>query len=127
MGLLARRSSIETAIPNPFPVPGRPETYIGKDTVRTHTTSKTTSAATARQSMTMSQRGVYHVLKHYGPMPDSMLVAIYAEAIKLLNRGARYPQQTPSGLRTRRAELTRKGYVLARPDKIGGKRVWEAL
>lgn len=81
--------------------------------------------------LSMAQRGVYHVLKHYGPMHDEMLVAIYPHAVRLLDRGHRYPAQTPSGLRTRRSELVKRGAVIAKDvlrDQPGpSPRVWIAL
>lgn len=87
---------------------------------------------TQRASITMSQRGVYHVLKHFGAMTDTDLVAVYNCIIPHLNRGERYPTQSPSGIRTRRAELARKGYVVATGDRVklpSGKYtpVWKAV
>jgi hypothetical protein len=85
-----------------------------------------------RASITMRQRGVYHVLKHFGSMTDTDLVAVYNCIIPHLNRGERYPQQSPSGIRTRRNELVVKGYVEATGDRVklpSGKYtpVWRAV
>lgn len=78
----------------------------------------------------MAQRGVYHLLKHAGPMTDAELVELYPAARRLLDRGHRYPEQTPSGLRTRRAELVSLGYA-EKHDSIGRGRdrrsIWRAI
>lgn len=62
-----------------------------------------------------SQAAVLGVLAFLGPSTDNELISDYEEGI------AKYglPQQSPSGIRTRRAELVRDGLV-----KDSGKRTW---
>lgn len=79
-----------------------------------------------RVPITMAQRGVYHLLKHRGPSTDADLVRLYPCGRELLDRGYRYPEQTPSGIRTRRSELVAKGYVVEH-DRIKGVRIWRAI
>lgn len=93
---------------------------------------KTTPSRKTRPSITMRQRAVYHVLRHYGTMTDTDLVAQYATLIKHLHRGYRYPAQSPSGLRTRRSELVRKGYIIDTGQRVqlpSGRKaaVWQAI
>lgn len=71
-----------------------------------------TRTNTLRPSITDAQRAVYHMLRHFGPLTDEAILVLYDPARRvILDRGYRYPEQTPSGLRTRRSELVRKGYV----------------
>lgn len=77
-------------------------------------------------SITMAQRAVLHLLKHVGPSTDADLVSLYPSVQRMLDRGDRYPAQTPSGIRTRRNELVLKGYVFG-TDKVrnaNGRLVW---
>lgn len=53
--------------------------------------------------VTSAQQAVYYVLKHYGPLPDHALVPL-AQHVTLIH-------QSSSGIRSRRAELVRKGLV----------------
>jgi hypothetical protein len=88
--------------------------------------SKTTTGRKVRPSITMAQRGVYHLLKHLGPATDAELVDLYPAARRLLDRGSRYPEQKPSGIRTRRSELVEKGYVVEH-DRLNGRKLWRAV
>lgn len=87
---------------------------------------KRRAAHLGRPSITMAQRAVYHLLKHVGPSTDADLVDLYPAARRLLDRGSRYPEQQPSGIRTRRAELVAKGYVVEH-DRIDGRKLWRAV
>lgn len=87
-------------------------------------------AENGRPSINMAQRGVYHLLKHIGPSTDADLVFLYSGARRLLERGDRYPEQEPSGIRTRRNELVRKGYVVKHDTiRSRGRKVilWRAI
>lgn len=53
--------------------------------------------------VTPAQEAVYNVLKQYGPLPDHALVPL-AQHVTLTH-------QSSSGIRSRRAELVRKGLV----------------
>jgi hypothetical protein len=86
---------------------------------------KRTGRTMKRPTITATQRGVYHVLKHFGAMTDADLVRQY-EILKD-HTGRVHPSQSPSGLRTRRAELVAKGYVEATGDKLAGRRIWAAI
>lgn len=116
MNAIIKRLRANPAAPaNPHPVPGQPSTYL-------------------RRSITMRQRAVYHLLKHMGPSTDADLVRTYNRGIKLLDRGARYPQQSPSGIRTRRHELTEgtNPYVVDTGDRVAlpsGRKaiIWKAV
>lgn len=84
-----------------------------------------------RPSINDAQRGVYHLLKHVGPSTDADLVSLYPSVQRMLTRGDRYPEQQPSGVRTRRSELVHKGYI-ERHDVVRNKRgqkviLWRAV
>jgi hypothetical protein len=87
-------------------------------------------ARDGRPPITSAQRGVYHLLKHVGPSTDADLVFLYPGSRRLLTRGDRYPEQQPSGIRTRRSELVRKGYVVKHDTVRQGRRtviLWRAI
>ena len=73
------------------------------------TTDPETSHAAAASvgDVRLSQAAVARVLKTFGPLTDEDLVLLY-EQVRLLNH---LPAQSPSGIRTRRAELVRLGLV----------------
>lgn len=54
--------------------------------------------------ITASQKEVYEVLKQYGPLPDVALVPLAQHLV--------HTPQSSSGIRSRRAELERKGFVV---------------
>ena len=56
-----------------------------------------------------SQAAVLKVIRDYGPMNDSTLLQAY----RSIYRTEEFPQQSESGLRTRRSELVEKGLVYA--------------
>lgn len=90
----------------------------------------TRRAVRNRPSITPRQRAVYHIIKRHGPMTDTTLVAHYPVLRLYLDRP--YPEQSPSGLRTRRSELEAKGYVQDSGTKqrtASGKSaiLWEAI
>lgn len=64
---------------------------------------------TQKQNLTTGQNAVLSFLKRRGPLTDAELVALYPADTLAVLRAA----QTPSGLRTRRSELVKKGYVVA--------------
>lgn len=61
-------------------------------------------------SLTSAQQEIYTVLKQYGPLPDHALVPLAQHVV-----GA---HQSSSGIRTRRSELERKGFVRATGDLV---------
>jgi hypothetical protein len=73
------------------------------------------AAEQARQKLRSSQDAVLRVFKLYGAMSDEMLVRVYESLMK--KEPSIFPQQTPSGLRTRRHEL-----VLLEKIVYSGKR-----
>lgn len=93
---------------------------------------QTKQKANPLTGMSMAQRGVYHLLKHMGPSTDTDLVRTYNRGRKLLDRGYRYPRQSPSGIRTRRNELTTRGAIADTGDKVklpSGRKatIWRAI
>jgi hypothetical protein len=78
--------------------------------------------------MRASQRAVFGLFQFFGPMTDPELAVVYDERRRF---GWELPLQSPSGLRTRRKELTDAGHLR---DSGGRKRlvsgrlaiVWEA-
>lgn len=65
------------------------------------------AAAASVDSLRDKARGVLTVLWHYGPGTDEQLAGRYA----LMRAYDEVPEQSPSGLRTRRAELVGLGLV----------------
>lgn len=55
------------------------------------------------QKLTKSQEDVLSVLQQYGPVADHALVPLAQHQLQV--------HQSSSGIRSRRAELVRKGYV----------------
>jgi hypothetical protein len=94
------------------------------------TTDPETSHEAARSitGLRRSQRDVLRVLRSYGPMTDEQLVARYTALAKLKDSALR--PQSPSGIRTRRAELRADSLVRdsgTRATMTTGRRaiVWE--
>jgi hypothetical protein len=63
--------------------------------------------------LTSAQQAVYRFLKQHGPMTDAELTALYPTDAAAVIAAV----QTESGLRTRRAELVKKGYVVRHGTK----------
>jgi hypothetical protein len=65
-------------------------------------------------TLTPAQQAVYRFLKARGPLTDAELTALYpTDAASIIAA-----IQTDSGLRTRRAELVKKGYVVRAGTKL---------
>lgn len=101
---------------------------------RTRTTDPETSLAAAasisEHNLRVSQQAVLRYLRGRGPVTDVGLVDGY-EAASAANP-ARFPRQSVSGLRTRRAELVAAGLVkdTGRREALPSNRlaiVWEAV
>jgi hypothetical protein len=92
-----------------------------------------TQAKRTLTGLSMAQRGVFHLLKSAGPLTDTELVELYPTARRVLDRGHRYPEQRPSGIRTRRNELVARGAVIDTGERVrlpGSRRastIWRAL
>ena len=76
-----------------------------------------------------SQVAVLHLLRQVGAVTDEELVAAYSTAMRA--HPVAWPPQSPSGIRSRRAELVRSGDVVAngwRQSRQTGNRmtVWRA-
>lgn len=91
-------------------------------------TDPQTSQAAARsvRALRDSQNAVLKLLRELGPMDDVLLIERYQEAVL---EGLR-PNQSPSGIRSRRAELVEAGEVRDSGRKVrteGGRNaiVWE--
>lgn len=79
--------------------------------------------AAKTQGLTKAQIEIHAVLKQFGPLPDHALVPLAQHVV-----GA---HQSSSGIRTRRAELTDRGFVMPTGDTVrtaSGRRavIWEA-
>lgn len=77
------------------------------------------------ESLRISQRAVLDLLRTRGPMPDHDLVELY-------DRTVPYPQQSHSGIRTRRRELVDAGLVVDTGERVrlpSGRRaiVWAVV
>lgn len=74
------------------------------DGPRARNTDPETSHAAARSvtGVTERQRALLALFRHFGPMTDVEIAENYP---------ASFPKQSPSGLRTRRAELVEQGLV----------------
>ena len=82
------------------------------------------AAAASITDLRERQQAVLQTLKEYRSLTDEELVLFYDQT--------EYPPQSPSGLRTRRSELVRKGLVEFTGDKRpleSGRlgRVWKAV
>jgi hypothetical protein len=82
------------------------------------------AAEQARQKLRSSQDAVLRVFKLYGAMSDEMLVRVYESLMK--KEPSIFPQQTPSGLRTRRHELVLREKIVysgKRDESLGDRRI----
>ena len=78
----------------------------------------------AKAKLRSSQDAVLRIFKLYGAMSDEMLVRVYESQMKK-NPGL-FPQQTPSGLRTRRHELVLREKIVysgKRDESLGDRRI----
>jgi hypothetical protein len=91
----------------------------------------TAPARITRPARSVRQTAVYYVLLTFGPLSDKELVARYDALRRYVGAQFADLDQSPSGLRSRRAELTRMGYV--EPAMKNGKvqrtdgRLWKAI
>jgi hypothetical protein len=83
-----------------------------------------TSRAAARrasQDMTRKQLGVLTIFQMFGAMTDEQLVDKYEEHLRALGKRPEFadllPTQTPSGIRSRRAELVKLQYLVPTGEK----------
>lgn len=84
--------------------PGRPLRAYAR-----HTDPDTShDAAASVKHIRISQRCVLAVLRTHSPLTDEELVTMYEDARR---RFQVFPPQSPSGIRTRRAELVKQGLV----------------
>lgn len=74
------------------------------DPATSHAAARSLDAATLRQSQT----AVLETIRRYGPLSDVELVTRYDQ----LARAMRWPLQSDSGIRSRRAELVGRGLVV---------------
>lgn len=65
------------------------------------------AAAASVEDVTAKQKAVLALIEEQGPLSDHRLVELYASSY--YRRG--WPQQSESGLRTRRNELFRRGLI----------------
>lgn len=90
-------------------------------------TSHEAAASLTSEKIRASQRDVLNLLTAAGPLTDEALVALYE---RFADQG-QLVRQSPSGIRTRRKELERRGEVVAttvRAVLASGRRaiVWRA-
>ncbi len=80
------------------------------DEPKARTTDPETShaAAASLEHLTERRQAVWAILAEYGPLTDEALLAIYDQ---LADDGL-IPPQSPSGVRTRRNELTKLGLAI---------------
>lgn len=83
-------------------------------------TSHAAAASISEHNITNGQRAVLQTLRRIGPANDERIVALYTG-----------PPQSPSGIRTRRAELVDRGLVFDTEQRVklaSGRRaiVWAA-
>lgn len=71
-------------------------------------------AAASVGDLRLSQACVHRLLGTFGPMSDELLCALYEKFWRQYD----YPQQSPSGIRSRRAELVRLGLVVDTGEKV---------
>lgn len=88
-------------------------------------TSHEAAGSLPSDKLRASQQAVLTILRTHGPACDTDLVRLYQR----LSAGGRYPQQSESGIRTRRKELVAKGLVVdtgRRTLTVSGRRtvVW---
>lgn len=85
------------------------------------------SAADSVQHLTQTRAGILEILRDYGPKTDEEIQAIYRARVI----AGMVPNASPSGLRSRRAELVKLG--LAAKSGIGTTQagnactIWRAL
>lgn len=86
---------------------------MGQERPRARRTDPRTSKDAARtiDELTDRQRAVLTVIKRVGPATDPQIASAYERARERFPEG--YPEQSPSGLRTRRAELVDQARVIA--------------
>lgn len=88
-------------------------------------TSHEAAASITPMELTESRRAILNALRTYGALPDHVLVERYQAAT-----WDDWPQQSPSGIRSRRAELVEMGLVEAQGESTtpSGRRciVWAA-
>jgi len=65
-------------------------------------------AAASVQNLGRTREAIKKILKDYGPSTDERIALIYRG---LLGKGESIPESSPSGLRSRRAELVKMGFV----------------
>ena len=75
--------------------------------------TRTSARSKSRPKRTLRQTAVYYVLLTFGPLSDAALVERYGTLRSYIGSQFRALDQSPSGLRSRRAELVRGGYVEA--------------
>lgn len=73
-------------------------------------------AADSIADLTAKQQAVLSVLKMVGPQTDAMLDEVY-ERMRV-NRQLDVPLQSPSGIRSRRAELVARGLVISTGETV---------
>ena len=79
---------------------------------RTDPSTSRNAAASVRE-LTTKQRAVLSTFRVRGPMTDEQLVEVYGRMVK----HSLYPEQSQSGLRTRRKELVRRGELADTGEK----------
>jgi len=78
-------------------------------------TSHQAAASIKKDKVRLSQEAVLRVFKQFGAMTDQELLKKYAFCIDYC--GWLIPQQSESGIRTRRSELVTKGLVVDSGEK----------
>jgi hypothetical protein len=105
--------------------------HDGEPTAQARRTDPETSREAARslkaERLRASQEAVLAVLKRHGPLDDHTLVDLY----DMLTATGGIPEQSPSGIRTRRHELVEAGEVVDTGERAkmpSGRRaiVWAA-
>jgi len=86
------------------------------------------AAARSLDNLTERRQAVWAILLEHGPMTDEVLLAIYEQ---FADDGL-VPPQSPSGVRTRRNELTKRGLAIdtgQRASTMSGRQaiVWHAV
>ena len=75
---------------------------------RTSDPDNSHAAARSLDNLTERRQAVWAILLEHGPMTDEVLLAIYEQ---FADDGL-VPSQSPSGVRTRRNELTKRGLAV---------------
>ena len=91
-------------------------------------TSHEAAASLESDAIRASQQAVYECFRHYGPMYDEEFIQKYGWAARTHG----WPEQSPSGLRTRRSELVTRhrkledsGRRVLPPGKTRRTIVWQ--